>query len=449
MAVVAGPANTEAVGCAGHLLRIRKKDPVVIQFLRSLFESESLSPHGICLLWRPESIWTHVISDALIGAAYFSIPLGLAHLVSRRPEIEFGWVLWCFAAFILACGTTHFFSIWTLWFPDYGTEAVIKIVTAAVSVATAIALWPLLPRLLALPSPETLRQTNEDLAMRIKERDHALEALRLETAEREKTEEMLRHSQKMEAIGLLTGGIAHDFNNLLTIILANLDRIDRRHGAQSEDLSGMVRNAVTGAERAAVLTSQLLAFARKQPLQSKATDVNALLQGLAELLRRSLGERITLRTELANMLPPVEVDSNQLEQTILNLAVNAKDAMPDGGVLTIRTRVGHEPSVSGAGAARRRGIFVEVEDTGTGMTPEIADRAFEPFFTTKPVGQGTGLGLSQVYGFVTQSRGAATIESEPGRGTRIVLWLPAMTQSAVAKADGDLPAFARPSPQAS
>ncbi len=420
----------------------------MLQYFRSLLESESLSPHGICLLWRPELIWTHVVSDALIGAAYFSIPFALAHLLSRRPEIEFGWVIWCFAAFILACGTTHLFSIWTLWFPDYGTEALIKMVTAAASIATAIVLWPLLPKLIALPSPEQLRKANESLAVRVKERDEALDALRLQTAEREKTEEMLRQSQKMEAIGQMTGGIAHDFNNLLTIILANLDRMDRRHGSGNEDLSRMVHNARVGAERAAALTGQLLSFARKQPLQVRAADVNASLEGLADLLQRALGARITLNMEFARALPNVDIDTNQMEQTVLNLAVNAKDAMPEGGVLTLRTRIGHEPNVPAEQKNRRRGVFIEVEDTGTGMSSHVAMHAFEPFFTTKPVGQGTGLGLSQVYGFATQSGGSVMIDSEPGRGTRVVLWLPA--SSAATAADdwsSESPPLVRTSPQ--
>src|SRR3954454_12439725 len=145
--------------------------------IRRFLEADSLSPHGICLLWRPELIWTHAISDAVIGLAYFSIPIALASLVSRRRDVAFTWVFWAFAFFILACGTTHFFSIWTLWFPDYGAEALIKAVTAA-SIATAIALWPLLPKALALPSPAQLRLANEGLEQRIRERDEALEALR-------------------------------------------------------------------------------------------------------------------------------------------------------------------------------------------------------------------------------------------------------------------------------
>jgi hypothetical protein len=163
----------------------------MLDFIRAFLDGDSLSPHGICLLWRPELIWTHVVADTLIGLAYFSIPIVLAVFVSKRRDVAFGWVFWCFAAFILACGTTHFFSIWTLWNPDYALEAVIKAATAGISVVTAAALWPLLPRALALPSPAQLKAANDALVLTLAERDAALEALHRETAERLRAEDML------------------------------------------------------------------------------------------------------------------------------------------------------------------------------------------------------------------------------------------------------------------
>ena len=152
----------------------------MLQYLQQLWETGSLSPHGICLLWRPELIWTHVGADAVIGVAYYSIPIALAYFVSHRNDIQFGWVFWAFALFILACGTTHFFNIWTLWVPDYGTEALVKVITAALSIVTAAGLWPLLPKALAIPSTEELRRVNEELKQQIAERNAALAALQAE-----------------------------------------------------------------------------------------------------------------------------------------------------------------------------------------------------------------------------------------------------------------------------
>ena len=391
----------------------------VIDYLQKMLETRGLAPHGFCLLWDPALIWTHVIADALIGVAYFSIPVAIAYFLTRRRDIAFSWVVWMFAVFIMACGTTHFFSIWTLWNPDYGAEGLVKAVTAGASVFTAVALWPLLPKAIALPSPAQLQRANDDLTARIAERNAALAALEREAAERKRAEEMLRQSQKMEAVGQLTGGIAHDFNNLLTIVVANLDRAQRLPPGDP-GLGRAIGNALTGAGRAATLTGQLLAFARKQPLLPAAHDLNAIVTQMQGLIDGMLGGGVTVVADLAPDLWPVVVDANQTENAILNLAVNARDAMPDGGTLTLRTR-----NVGGDA------VVLEITDTGAGMSPDVAAKAIEPFFTTKQPGQGTGLGLSQVYGFIRQSDGNLAIDSTPGAGTTITISLPRAMETLV------------------
>jgi PAS domain S-box-containing protein len=253
-----------------------------------------------------------------------------------------------------------------------------------------------------------------------------------DVTERHRGEEQLRQAQKMEAIGQLTGGVAHDFNNLLQVVLGNLDALGRRIGELGDtptahDWRQLTDAAVRGAERGAVLTRRLLAFSRQQPLAPKPTDVNKLVVGMSDLLRRSLGEAITVDSATARELWLVSVDASQLESAVLNLAVNARDAMPTGGKLTIETaNVFLDEAYAAAhdDVAPGEYVLMAVTDTGVGMAKEVLVKAFDPFFTTKEVGQGTGLGLSQVYGFVKQSGGHAKIYSESGEGTTVKLYLP-------------------------
>jgi PAS domain S-box-containing protein len=245
--------------------------------------------------------------------------------------------------------------------------------------------------------------------------------------ERRAAEERMRQAQKMEAVGQLTGGIAHDFNNLLAVVSGNIEGLQRRlpKGAD-EDLRRRADAALRATMRAALLTERLLAFSRRQPLEPKSISVNALITGISEMLRRTLGESVLIQTVLAAGVWPTFVDSNQLESALLNLAVNARDAMPDGGRLTIEAANVYLDDDYSAAAEVPPGQYVGifVSDTGTGMTPEVIAKAFEPFFTTKEVGKGTGLGLSQVYGFIKQSGGHVKIYSEVGAGTTIKLYLP-------------------------
>ncbi len=242
-------------------------------------------------------------------------------------------------------------------------------------------------------------------------------------------EEQLRQSQKMEAVGQLTGGIAHDFNNLLTIISGNLELAARAVGGDPETdrAARAIANAVKGAERAAALTQRLLAFARRQPLSPKPLDINRLVDGMSDLLNRSLGETVMLKVVPSAERWRVEIDPNQLENALINLAVNARDAMPDGGTLTIESynvQLGDAHRCSHEDVPPGDYVVLAVSDTGTGIPAEHLERVFEPFFTTKEVGRGTGLGLSQVYGFVKQSGGHVDVYSEEGCGTTVRLYLP-------------------------
>jgi PAS domain S-box-containing protein len=247
--------------------------------------------------------------------------------------------------------------------------------------------------------------------------------------ERRMAEERVRQAQKMEAIGQLTGGVAHDFNNLLTIIIGNLETLKRNldSAVDADRLARSADNAMRGARRAESLTQRLLAFSRQQPLDPKSIDLGRLVTGMSDLLRRTIGEQITIETVLGGGLWPAHADPNQLELAILNLAVNARDAMPDGGKLTIETANVHLDEKYAAGQAEvlpGQYVMLAITDNGCGMTAEVRMKAFDPFFTTKDIGQGTGLGLSQVYGFVKQSRGHVKIYSEVGEGTTIKLYLP-------------------------
>ena len=508
------------------------------------------SPHGICLLWEPELIWLHVVSDALIAMAYFSIPFALAIFVWKRRDLKFGWVYWSFAIFIQACGLTHVLSIYTLWVPVYGIEGLVKAATAAASVVTAGLLWPLLPKLLAIPSAFELRQVQEALKEEeIKGRDseqllqqfrQSQQALResmarltavvetavdgfilidargrillfnpacerlfgyraeevfhenvkmlmpqtysahhhdyiknfLRTGERKiigigrevvglrkdgstfpmdlsvgeaqqdgesifvgiihdltgrkQTEEQLRQAQKMEIVGQLSGGIAHDFNNLLTVIVGNAEHLGEQLKSR-QDLQRIADDICQAGERGAELTQRLLAFSRRQLLQPRPIDCHELLDSMRKLLRRTLRENIEIQITPNSNEIRAFADRAQLESSVLNLALNAQDAMPNGGHLTLSTGVAsldahyHDlhPEIEAGEYA-----MIAVTDDGVGMTPEVVSRAFEPFYTTKEIGKGSGLGLSMVYGFAKQSNGHVAIYSEPGLGATVRIYLP-------------------------
>jgi len=299
---------------------------------------------------------------------------------------------------------------------------------------------------------ETLRGMNQALEDRVASRTRELTLLnaqlQAEIRTKEAAETQVRQMQKIEALGQLTGGIAHDFNNMLAIIMGSLEMANRRLDKGRTNITDLLNSAMDGAKRAATLTHQLLAFSRQQPLTPAIADINGIVSHMAEILRRSLGETISLECVLAGGIWRTRVDPGQLENAILNLAVNARDAMPEGGRLTIETqnaRLDDDYAAAQPEVAAGQYVLIAVTDTGTGMGAEIVARAFDPFFTTKEKGRGTGLGLSQVYGFIKQSGGHIKIYSEPGHGTSVKIYLPRFTgdvavAGAAAAAAPELPA---------
>jgi signal transduction histidine kinase/ActR/RegA family two-component response regulator len=280
----------------------------------------------------------------------------------------------------------------------------------------------------ALRQVESEAERAEILEQAVRERTQELweanEALKAEAAEREAAEAQLRQVQKMEAVGQLTGGIAHDFNNMLAVVVGGIDLALRRLNGPRREVMMHLNNAMEGATRAAALTRRLLSFARSEPLLPERVDPNELIRGMSDLLDRTLGERILIDFEVSSDAWPTYVDPHQLENAIVNLAVNARDAMDGEGHMRIATE--NVTLAANQVGDVRAGEYVKlsVTDTGCGMTPDVRERAFEPFFTTKPVGKGTGLGLSQIFGFAHQSGGEVGIESQVGRGTSVSIYLP-------------------------
>ena len=438
----------------------------MLEFLTHLLAIDPFMPHGMCFQWDPAVLWLNVLSDALIAAAYYAIPVLLFYFVRRRRDLPFHVIFVAFGAFILACGTTHLLGAVTVWHPVYRLDGVVKAVTALASISTVLILIPLMPALISLPSPTQLKRINTTLAMEIEERraaeaevrrineeleqrvasrtaDYkqaadslakALDDLRGEMRRREDLEQQLLQAQKMEAVGRLAGGVAHDFNNLLTVILGynEMLREQMKEDPVALDYVHEVREA---SERASSLTNQLLAFSRRQVTMPRIVDLNELVRNIDKMLRRIIGEDIRLDIRVDPALPAVNVDPSHIDQVIMNLAVNSRDAMPGGGTLTIETAhvdLTEQYAAShidlGPGSYAR----LTVSDTGSGMDAATRVRIFEPFFTTKEKGKGTGLGLSIVYGIVKQNGGEILVYSEPGQGTAFKIYLPAAQGAAPA-----------------
>ncbi|MBI3663488.1 MAG: response regulator [Acidobacteria bacterium] len=509
-----------------------------MEILRRLFSAGDFMPHGYCYLWDPRLVWLHVVSDALIALAYIAIPITLIYVVRKRRDVPFTWMFLCFGVFILACGATHVMEIWTLWVANYWLSGAVKAITALASIPTAFLLVQLIPKGLALPSPDDLRREiahrkaaeealrkmsearlaekttylnalfdNNPVAILVLDRDLRIqmcnpaferifqyaqaeirgmhpedviapaelraevveirhravagESVRLTSKRRRKDgaildveihavplriaddlagvyllfedvsqrrvlEEQLRQAQKMEAVGSLAGGIAHDFNNFLTVILGHSEMM-LEHAGPEPTLCRHLEQIKASAVSAASLTRQLLAFSRKQVLEPRVIDLNTVIHETEQMIRRLIPESIDLRIVPAPDLAAVKADPTQIQQVLMNLVVNARDAMPISGTLFIETA----NAILDEHYAARHGsvipgqyVMLAVTDTGIGMDPATQARIFEPFFTTKERGRGTGLGLATVYGIVKQSGGYVWAYSEPGRGTTLRIYLP-------------------------
>ncbi len=522
--------------------------------------------HGYCLLWEPHLVWLHVISDILIGLAYFSIPISMVYFLVKRRDFPFTHTFAVLALIFFSCGITHFFAAYIIYNPVYWQEGYAKAATAIISIIGAIMFIPMIPKALALPSLHnaleeikglnktlekkleeqaiaekakaetesrlhTLLQTipdliwlkdpdgcylscnemferlfgareadiigktdydfvDKDLADSFRESDnrvmatgkritnekwltfpddgyrglfettktpmhdatgkligvlgisHDITAGKLAEETHRKLEEQLRQSQKMEAIGTLAGGVAHDFNNILMAIIG-FGSMAQKRIKDDEKTRKYIDEILAGAERAAELTHSLLAFSRKQTIILKRVDVNEIVRKINKMLVRVIGEDIELQNVLINRELAVMADTGQIEQILLNLAANARDAMPDGGELTIETDIVNvDSSYAKDHLFEVAGMYavLSVSDTGIGMDQKTRENIFEPFFTTKEVGKGTGLGLAMVYGMVKQHGGNINVYSEPGKGTTFRIYLPVITNEVEAEPDASLPA---------
>jgi signal transduction histidine kinase/ActR/RegA family two-component response regulator len=407
---------------------------------RNLLTDPDFMPHGMCYLWRPGILSLHVISDALITLAYFSIPFALLYFVHARKDLQFNRMFVCFAVFIVACGTTHLLEIWLIWYPAYWLSGIVKAITALASVPTAIMLVRLVPQALQLPSPSALKVANAELQREIAERKRAEADIRklndrLEERVAERTRELeqanstLRQTQlaimqheRLRALGQMASGIAHDINNALSPAVLNCRALlERRVGVDSE-LREVLTDIHRSVEDVTHTVTRMTEFYRAREPQFVAAPVliNHILEQVVDLTRprwqdmaQEQGIVIDLEKEVAPDLPLILGVESEIRHALMNLILNAVDAMPSGGTLMLRVY-----------SVAPKSVVVEVRDTGTGMTEEVRGRCLEPFFTTK--GQrGTGLGLAMVYGMVQRHEAEIEIESAPGRGTTMRLTFPA------------------------
>jgi signal transduction histidine kinase/ActR/RegA family two-component response regulator len=414
--------------------------------LDRLFSSTGFMPHGMCYQWQAGILALHVIADALIALAYFSIPFTLLYFVRRRKDLQFNWMYVCFAVFIIACGLTHLMEIWTVWEPVYWLSGGVKAVTALASVPTAVMLVRLIPTALRLPSPAALRRANSRLELEITERKRAEAEVRhandlLETRVAERTRELevayqtLRQTQqasmqqeRLRALGRMASGIAHDINNALTpatLYAQSLLDHDKTLNAEARNDLAVIQQAIDDVTQTVARIKEFYR-GRESNVAGMPVDIKHLLGQVVELTQarwadmpQARGIVVEVQTEHADHVPPIMGVQGEIRDAVTNLVFNAVDAMPSGGTLTLRSY------------ATQHHVTVEVCDTGIGMTEEVRARCLEPFFTTKGE-RGTGLGLAMVYGMAERHSAAIEIDSEAGEGTVVRLVFPAATQKELA-----------------
>lgn len=423
----------------------------MLEFFSKLFSADFM-PHGHCYFWRPEILWTHVGSDIVIALAYYSIPLALLILIRKRKDITFNWIFVCFAAFIFLCGTTHLVSILTVWHGTYRLEGLIKVLTAIVSALTAGILWPLLPRILTLPSLSELEaelalrkqsegiilETNFELEARIAERTreleettedlqryrtHLEELVLLRTRELMESQSQLRRAERLSSLGVFAAGLAHEINNPIgAMMLVAQNSLNVAESNDSDEtrlrqtLTEMCKKILAHANRCGSIVRGIRQFSRGHISEKNPHSLQKLITSAIELTESTLETKgIAIECDFDSTDPHILADHVEIEQVLVNVIRNALEASEGGVEIKIRTMRNDES------------VTLEIEDNGPGMSDEVSERVFDPFFTTRQSAGGTGLGLSISHGIVTDHGGSIEMLSKVGKGTTVRLNFPVVS----------------------